>query len=338
MKTVLVTGATGFLGRHLVERLTAQREKEAGGLALRLLCRTRPGWLADTSLEIIEGDIREPRAVERAVRGAAEIYHLAGVVSRHPDRAATLYDTYIRGTRNLCESALQHGKPKVVLVSSSGTLAASRQPVMHTEEAAYIVELGARWPYYLSKIYQEKLALAYHAHRQLPIVVVNPSLLLGSGDERLSSTRDVKLFLEGHFLNVPSGGLNFIDVRDAAEALVRAMQSGVPGRRYLVGGHNMTITEFFELAARVSGQRPPRLHLPESWARGGAAVLRWLYRLVGQRYPIDDITIEMGYRFWYFDSARARRELGFQPRPAEETLRDTVAYLRQRAARRTKGS
>ena len=324
MRKVLVTGATGFLGRHLVEKLLAAKQR------VRLLCRRGADWRGDPSVEIVEGDILDPHAVGRAVAGVEGVFHLAGRVSRDPADAAALYDLHVRGTRNVCEAALAHGRPRVVLASSSGTIAASRTPVLHTEEAPYVVELAGRWPYYLSKIYQEKIALAYHQHHQLPVVVLNPSLLLGPGDERLSSIGDVLLFLQGHFLNIPSGGLNFVDARDTAAAMVQAMEKGVPGQRYLIGGHNMTIREFFALLERVSGVRGPRWELPESWSRGGAALLGWFYRMAGSRYPVEDETIEMGYRFWYCDSRRARQELGFDPRPAEETLRDTIAYLRRR--------
>jgi dihydroflavonol-4-reductase len=268
--------------------------------------------------------------VAKAVAGVDGVFHLAGRVSRNPADAAALYDLHVGGTRNVCEAARAQGRPRIVVASSSGTIAAGRTPVMHTEESPYVVELAGRWPYYLSKIYQEKLALAYHRDHQLPVVILNPSLLLGPGDERLSSIGDVLLFLQGHFLNIPSGGLNFVDARDAAAALVRAMEKGASGRRYLIGGHNMTIREFFALLERVSGVRGPRWELPESWARSGAALLRKLAGAAGSRYPVEDETIEMGYRFWYCDSRRARQELGFIPRPAEETLRDTIAYLRRR--------
>lgn len=324
MPTVLVTGATGFLGRHLVAKLRAAQQP------VRLLCRRAADWRDDPEVEVVEGDILDPRAVERAAAGVAGIFHLAGLVSRNPADAARLFDVHVRGTRNVCEAALARGRLRIVLASSSGTIAASRTPVMHTENSPYVVELAGRWPYYLSKIYQEKLALAYHRQHELPVVVINPSLLLGPGDDRLSSTGDVLLFLEGHFLNVPSGGLNFVDVRDAAAALAAAMEKGAPGRRYLIGGHNMTIGEFFALIARVSGVAGPRWELPESWSRGGGAALRALYQMAGGRYPVEDETIAMAYRFWYCENARARQELGLVPRPAEETLRDTVAYLRQR--------
>jgi len=334
MKKVLVTGATGFLGTHLVEKLKAKPAPDAQNPFIRILCRGGSRWVGDPRIEILHGDICDPKAVAAAVTGVTHVFHLAGFVSRNPADAARLYETHVGGTRLLCESALAQGSPKIVLCSSSGTTAASRQPVMFTEDAVYAYDIVGHWPYYLSKIYQEKLALSYFTRNQLPVVVVNPSLLLGPGDDRHSSTGDIRIFLRGYFKNITSGGLNLVDVRDAADALIAAMKVGVPGRRYLIGGHNMTVKVFFRFLEQITGVRAPRWGLSERWARRGAALLRRLYRGLGFTYPVEDTTVEMAYRFWYVDNSRARKEFGFTPRPAEETLRDTVNCLQQRTPRR----
>ncbi|MCZ6492130.1 MAG: NAD-dependent epimerase/dehydratase family protein [Acidobacteria bacterium] len=330
MKKFLVTGASGFLGTHLVERLKTQAQHDPDGLSVRVLSRKKTRWEGDPKLEIVCGDILDPQAVDRAVAGVSGIFHLAGSVTRDPAQAAGLFDTHIRGTRNLCESARAHGSPRMIIASSSGTLAVSRKPILHTEDSPYSYEITGHWPYYLSKICQEKLALSYHAHHSLPVIVMNPSLLLGPGDEKNSSSGDIQMFLDGFASNIPNGGMNFVDVRDAADAFIRAMQLGVPGRRYLLGGHNMTVHEFFQLIERVTGVRGPRVRLPENWARRGAAILRRIYGWLGRSFPIDDCTVEMAYRFWYIDNTRAHSELRFTPRPAEDTIRDTVEFLRSR--------
>ena len=323
MKRFLVTGATGFLGRHVVERLLAQ----SPDAFVRILCRSKTPWTAQPRVETVCGDILDVEVVERSVRDVDGIFHLAGFVTRDPAKAGLLFDTHINGTRNICESALRQGGIRIVVSSSSGTIASSSIPVVHNEDSPFCNDAARHWPYYLSKIYQEKLALDYHARTGLPIIIVSPSLLLGPGDERRSSTGDVDMFLRRKLPNVPSGGLNFVDVRDAADAVVRAMESGAPGRRYLIGGHNMTVREFFGMLERLSGVRSPRMEMPESWSRKGAAFLRGLYSLAGKQYPLDDSTVEMAYRFWYVDNTRARTELGLAPRPAEETLRDTIGPM-----------
>lgn len=326
MKRLLVTGATGFLGTHLVEKLLSPDPKST----IRILTRGRNPWAGTPDVEVIHGDILDAAVVERAVQGVNGIFHLAGFVTRDGSRASELFDVHIQGTLNVCESALRNGSPRVVVSSSSGTIAASRIPVMHSEDSSFANEIAAQWPYYLSKIYQEKLALSYHANHGLPVVILSPSLLLGPGDERRSSTGDVQMFLDRKIPNAPSGGLNFVDVRDAADSMIRAMETGVPGRRYLIGGHNMMLKEFFRLLEKLSGVKAPRMEMPESWSRAGAGVLRGLYKVAGRKFPLDDPTVEMAYRFWYFDNSRAKSELGLNPRPAEETLRDTIEYLRSR--------
>ncbi|MEK7215371.1 MAG: NAD-dependent epimerase/dehydratase family protein, partial [Chloroflexota bacterium] len=135
-------------------------------------------------MEVVQGDICDASAVREAMRGVSRVYHLAGSVSLGRRQAPEFYRTHVDGTRNVCEAALQCGVEKLVVVSSSGTIAVSRTPVVHREDEPYANDVVGRWPYYLSKIFQEKLAFYYQRARGLPVVVVNPSLLVGPGEDR----------------------------------------------------------------------------------------------------------------------------------------------------------
>lgn len=328
MHTVLVTGASGFLGKHLVRHLLDRDPN----VQVRAFSRTPFPGDGDGRVESVLGDITEPDDVASAVTGSDEIYHLAGVVNRSPANRWSLYRTHVDGTRYVCQALLKHGPRRCVIATTSGTVAVSREPVVHTEDSGYKQAVVHPWPYYLSKIYQEKQALWYCQHRKLPIVIVNPSLLLGPGDDRRSSTNDVRLFLKGQIKAVPSGGLNLIDARDAAAGMASAMRSGAVGERYLLGGENLTFKEWIAQTAHVAGVSGPRLQPAESVARFGAATLRRIYPLVGKTFEMDDASIRMSSLFWYCDTAKARRELGLQTRPTEATLRDTIAYLRASGA------
>lgn len=328
MHTVLVTGSSGFLGQHLVRSLLESDPQ----LRVRAFSRSRFPDEDNSRVESVCGDITDPHALELALVGVDEVYHLAGVVQRSPENHWALYRTHIEGTRNLCEAILKGGSRRCVVVSSSGTVAVSREPVVHSEESGYKQAVVSEFPYYLSKIYQEKQAFWYCEHRGLPIVVANPSLLLGPGDDRLSSTNDVRLFLKGQIKAVPTGGLNLVDVRDVADGLVQAMRRGSPGERYLLAGENLTFREWIVQAAHVAAVRHPKAQWPESVARFGAAALRRLYPMAGKEFELDDASIRMSSLFWYCDSTKARRDLGFTTRRADETLRETIGYLRSSGA------
>ena len=325
MSRILVTGATGFLGSHLLHWL---RES---GCAAKLRVLTRSGRWGETQAgaEVVQGDVCDRAAVREAMRGVSHVYHLAGVVSREPSQAPLLYRTHMEGTRNVCEATLEFGVEKLVLVSSSGTIAVSLTPAVHREEEPFANDVVGRWPYYLSKIFQEKAALCYHRTRALPVVVVNPSLLLGPGDQKGRSNRDVILFLRQKVLAVPPGGLNFVDVRDAAASLGAAMQKGKVGERYFIGGTNWTFAEFFHRLGALSGVKAPRMRLSAS-SYGWVTRLTPLARALAPRYlPVTQTEVEMASHFWYLENNKARQALGATFRDPDETLRATIEDIRR---------
>lgn len=324
MSRILVTGGTGFLGRHLIALLVKRGER------VRVLTRAATPELDELGVEICTGSMLDPESLARAVKGVKRIYHAAGLVSREPESAGEMYELHVDGTRLLLDAARAAKVERVLLVSTSGTVAVSKDAdEISTEESPYRYELVREWPYYLSKIYQEKLALDAEG---IEVVAINPSLLLGPGDNRLSSTGDVLKFLQREIPVVPSGGLNFVDARDAAAGAILAMENGKAGARYLLGGPNWTMAEFFSRLGRVSGVRPPAARIPDAAARFGARLVSGLYKLSGpdRRAPVDPVSVEMAQHFWYCDSTRARTELGWEPRDPMETLDDTVAFLRER--------
>ncbi len=325
MSKILVTGGTGFLGRHLVELLAGD------GWKLRILARNKSRSLDGLELEWAEGSVNDPASVKKALEGCDRVFHLAGLVSRDPGHAREMYSVHVDGTRVVCEQACENGIERMVLCSTSGTIGASTRPEPIPDESVpYPMEVVGRWPYYLSKIFQERCALGFFAKQSLPVVIVNPSLVLGPGDDRLSSTGDVLKFLRRQIPTVPQGGLNFVDVRDAAWALRAAMMKGKVGERYLVGGPNWTFAEFFARLERISKVEAPLVRLPKAASILGARLLEEVYERRGLEAPVDAVSVEMAQHYWYIDCAKAQRELGFEHREPRETLADTVQYLRER--------
>ncbi|RMH42926.1 MAG: NAD-dependent epimerase/dehydratase family protein [Deltaproteobacteria bacterium] len=324
-RRVLVTGGTGFLGEHVVRQLVG-----AGDWDVRVVARSHSPVLDALDVEVIRADVTcDDAELARALDGCDGVFHLAGLVSRDPDDGQLMMRIHVDGTRKVLRAAAAAGVPRVVVASTSGTVAVAHDDTPRDETAPYATEIVARWPYYLSKIYQEKEAFALGDELAIEVVCVNPSLLLGPGDRRVSSTGDVQRFLNRQIPVVPKGGMNFVDVRDAAAATIAAMDRGTAGERYLLGGPNWTVEEFFGRLSRIAKVPPPRLRLPSRLQRAGASVLERVYKRFDRTPPVDRQSVEMGEVFWYVDASKARRELGFDPREPAETLVDTVRYLRE---------
>ncbi len=323
--TTLITGGTGFLGSHLVRQLV-----NSGAKDIRVMATSIPEWLTGLGVDTFEGSVTNAEDVERALEGVTEIYHLAGKVAREKDEAREMYKLHVEGTRLLCDAAKKAGVKTIVLASSSGTIAVSdNSDIVADETYSAPLDIIARWPYYASKSYQEMAALERFTGKGLRLVIMNPSLLLGPGDDRLSSTKVILDFMARKISAVPNGGLSFVDVRDTAEAFRVAMQKGRHGERYLLGAVNWTFVKFFDRLERLTKVASPRLAFPSKFAITGAHVIDSLFRQWNMASPVEADTVEMAEYFWYFNSNKARRELGFTPRDPGDTLNDTVHYVRE---------
>jgi len=330
---ILVTGATGFLGSALVPLLVD------AGHEVRVLARgDKPKALPETypaayraalaGCEWSLGDVRDQASVHKAVQGREVVYHLAGLVSRDPRDAHKMYELHVGGTRVLLAEAEKAKVSRVVLASSSGTIGVAADRRIATEADDYPIETVGRWPYYLSKIYEEKIALE-HARRGLPVVILNPSLLLGPGDARLSSTHDVYKFLHGRIPAMPKGGISFVDVRDAAATFVSALTRGAPGERHLLGACNLEFDDFFGRLSRLAKVPKPPLRLPSSLKILAAHALERRAQKRGAEPDLAAASVEMGEHWFFVDSSKAERVLGFRPRDPYETLAETVQYLQR---------
>jgi dihydroflavonol-4-reductase len=322
----LVTGGTGFLGAHLVRELVA-----AGVKDIRVMATKAAPWLSEIGVETIEGSITDQDDVARAIEGVNEIYHLAGRVSRDDRDAHEMYSVHVDGTRLLCDAARAGGVTTIVMASTSGTIAVreTSEQGIPDETAEAPLDIIARWPYYASKLYQERTAKERFSGRGQRLVILNPSLLLGPGDERLSSTKVVLDFMARKISATPRGGLSFVDVRDAAQAFLAAMKQGRHGEHYLLGSANWSFEKFFGRLERLTKVRAPRLTLPTRLAVAGSQLVQAFYRQWEKASPVEPAAVEMAEYFWYLDSSKAERELGFSPRDPGETLLDTVKYVRE---------
>lgn len=323
---ILVTGGTGFLGTHLVDTLCASGEPSR----VRVLAQSPAPRLASRGVEVLRGSVLVPEDLRRALAGVDAVYHLAGMVSRKPEEGHRMYAVHVEGTRLLCEAARAAGCKRLLVASTSGTIAVSdREGAGLDESSPAPIETIARWPYYASKYYQEEAARKACGD-DLHLVIVNPALLLGPGDDRLSSTREILTFLSGDVQMIPRGALNFVDARDVAAILPSALEKGRSGERYLLGGANWSFKEFFGRLERLSKRSGPRLTAPpRKLSILAARAQEALYEAVGKRPPVDAVSVEMSTYFWTFASTKAEKAFGWKPREATETLYDTIKYVRE---------
>lgn len=318
---ILVTGATGFLGTHLVPMLL-----EAGH-SVRCIGRSKPPSSWASKVEFIQADLKDREAVKGAIGGIDALMHLAGLVSFKNEDSRKMYELHVDATRELLKEIITSGqKPRVVLVSTSGTIAVSKTERVGSEADDYPIETVGRWPYYMSKIYEEKLTLELCKKHGLPLVVLNPSLLMGPGDDRLSSTWTVVKFLQRDIPAMPGGGMSFVDARDVAKAAVAALTKGEQYGRHLMGV-NLSMHDFFKRLERLSGVPAPRVKLPKDVNILGAYALEAFAKWRKTEVTLDPQEVEVGEHWFWCDSSKAERELGFTARDPYETLHDTVHYV-----------
>lgn len=323
-KKILITGGTGFLGTHIVRQFL-----DAGEKNLKVMASRVPEWMKDAGVKAVEGSVTDREDVAKAVKNVSAIFHLAGKVSRDNDDAASMNKIHLEGTRLLCEAAKEAEVPTMILASSSGTIAVSEDDQVVDETFPQPVDLLTKWAYYASKYYQERAALENFNGEGQRLVIMNPSLLLGPDDERLSSTKPVLDFLGRKIPYCPGGGLNFVDVRDAASAFISALEKGEHQEKYLLGAVNLTFEQFFGRLERLSGVSAPMIRMPKKWAVAGSGIINSIYKNWGKASPVMPNEVEQAECFWYFGSTKAEETLGFAPRDPQETLQDTIAYLRQ---------
>ncbi len=315
---VAVTGATGFIGAHLV-RLLAER-----GAEVRVTHRdaSRLVRLGGADVTPVEADVLDRAALRRAFRGARVVFHGAGVVATRP--AEMVWNVNALAPRLAVEAAAAEGAERVVITSSVGGVG----PVMHgragREDDVYRGG-GLGLTYVDSKHEGEAEAVAAGARCGIDVVVVNPSYVLGVPVDRAqpgeTSTRIVGNYLRGRVPAIVDGATNIVHVEDVALGHLLAAERGKPGERYILGGENIRWTDLIELVAELSGVRHPVLVIPRDVAEVIAAA-----GTVSGGMVISPEAFALMAQDWRYSSEKAKRELGYRPRTLKPTLRETVEW------------
>ncbi len=318
MKPALVTGVSGFLGWHVAQALLRR------GIPVRALVR-RPEAVADVDAELVAGDLRDADAVRLAVEGCGLVFHVAADYRLWVRRPREMYESNVGGTRNVLEAARRAEVERIVYTSTVGCIGFVKGGLGDETTPVSLADMTGH--YKRSKWLAEQEALAA-ARAGLPVVIVNPTAPVGAHDVKPTPTGQTILdFLRGRMPAYVDTGLNIVDAADAAEGHWLACEHGRPGERYILGSENLTLKQIFEILSRITGRPAPRLRLPWAVAFAAAAADTLRARLTGSppRAPMD--AVRMARKKMWVSAAKAERELGFRPAPAETALRNAVEWF-----------
>ena len=318
MKPALVTGASGFLGWH-VARLLAER-----GWKVRAL--VRPGSrLEGVEAARVEGDLRDPASLDRAAAGCGLVFHVAADYRLWARDPRELYRSNVDGTRNLLEAARRAGVERVVYTSTVGCIGVPPGGIGDENMPVRLEDMVGH--YKRSKFQAEQAALEF-ARGGFPVVIVNPTAPVGDHDVKPTPTGKIVLdFLNGAMPAFIDTGLNVVDARDTAEGHLLACQRGRDGERYILGSENLTLAAILRTLAEITGRAAPTTKLPYAvaWC-AGACSTAWA-RMTGRppRVPLE--AVRMARKKMWVTHEKARRELGFEPRPARQALARAVEWF-----------
>lgn len=342
-KWALVTGANGFVGSHLVRGLVERGEKVKAFVRPGADLRRLHGLPTDR-VRIAVGELRVPSRVFAALRGCDRLYHLATQASLDERASKKLESSAVEGTEATLEAARRAGLEKIVVTSSISTLGSSVSEALldeSSEPSSAFAHAFAR-----AKYKAEEVALA-RAQAGLPIVIVNPGLIVGAGDWEPTPVGAclVRYLKASPMFRVPftPGGVNFVGVDDVVRGHLAAMDRGRVGERYILGGENLTHQQFVTKLSDLTGLAEPGEELSRGSARFAATREEWCARFQG-RAPLFGRKLVDDYwgRFLFVSGEKAKSELGFAPRPLTESLVSALrwhiesGHVSEREARRVR--
>lgn len=322
--TTLLTGATGFVGSAVARVLLAR------GHTLRLLTRRNSDRrnIEGLAAEVVTGDLTDPASLARAAAGCRFVVHVAADYRFWVPDPAAMLRANVEGTVAVMRAAQQAGAERIVHCSSVAALGytADGSPA---DEATPVDPAMLVSTYKRSKYQAEQAVLALVRTENLPAVIVNPAAPVGPRD--IKPTPTGKMILDAANGRIPAyidTGLNVVHVDDVAEGHALALERGRIGERYILGGENLDLKDLLALVAQVTGRRPPRIQLRETWVWPVAAAMEAFARVTGVAPPVTRDHLKMARHKMFFSSAKAGAELGYRARPAREAVQDAVAWFR----------
>lgn len=321
---VLVTGATGFVGSAIMRRLVA------AGHEVRVLVRAGSDRanLEGQKVEVVTGDLEDRESLARALKGVVTLFHAAADYRLWVPNPDAMYAVNVDGTRDIMCAARDEGVFRIVYTSSVATLGLNDDRTPADEKTPVTIDdmIGH---YKRSKYLAEQEVQRLARDQRLPVVIVNPSTPIGPRD--IKPTPTGRLIVDAASGRMPAyvdTGLNFAHVDDVAEGHILAFKRGRIGESYILGGENLELRDFLHRLAAISGNTPPRFRVPHNAVLPVAYLMQAWARLFGGEPLVNVDGVKLSRKWMFFSSAKARAELGYDPRPTDDALRDAVNWFR----------
>ncbi|MDD4615898.1 MAG: NAD-dependent epimerase/dehydratase family protein [Alphaproteobacteria bacterium] len=321
--TTFITGATGFVGSAVARKLIGK------GHRLRALVRrdSARSNLNGLEVEIIEGDLLDPKSYAEALQSCKNLFHVAADYRIWVKDAEAMNRVNVEGTRALMLAALDAGIERVVYTSSVATLGlrSDGTPADENTPVSYRDMIGV---YKQSKFRAEEEVARLAAQYHLPAVIVNPSTPVGPRDIRPTPTGKIIVdALSGMMPAYVDTGLNIVHVDDVAEGHMLALEKGKIGERYILGGTNLTLSEILRIIAEIGGFAPPKIKIPHELLYPVAAIMEFVAETIDWEPLVTKDALRMAEHKMWFSSKKAQEELGYTYRPAYDALCDAIEWF-----------
>ncbi len=321
---VFLTGATGFVGHHVARALVAE------GAKLRLLVRKTSnlknleGLWAETHL----GDLLEPESLRAGFEGCDAVMHVAADYRLWIRDPQTMYRANVDGTRELLRMAREAGVPRVVYTSSVATMHFRTDGLVINEDTP--VSIKDMVGHYKRSKFLAELEAIKAAEGGQQVMILNPTSPIGTNDGKPTPTGRIVLdFLNGKFPAYMDTGLNLVDVAEVARTHVAALTVGKPGRRYILGGENLTLKQILDKMSAITGIPSPTVKIPFAVAATYAFFEEWLTGRIRGKEPRATLEeVRMGRKKMFASSARAQQELDFRIVPVYPAMRAAIEWFR----------
>ena len=317
---IVVTGANGFLGAHLIGSLL----KEGHEVTAFVRKSSDLSNLAEKKCQISYGDILDLASIESAFAGAELVYHLAAKISAKSCESKQLFNVNYDGTKNVVDTCIKLDIPKLVHVSSSVTIGGSfSKTVLNEKSESEALQLNL--DNFDSKRLGEEYVLEHVERSKLNAIVFNPGLIFGPMDAKKEIRQGITQVAKGKMPFYTEGGASIIDVEDVILCLTKAINRDLKGQRFLITGENLTFQELFNLVASTTSVSAPKLKLSKRLMN-----MLWKIERIFRKEPLlSRENISVANMYCWYDSSKAQKEFNFQPRPAKEAIVKSINWMRE---------